>query len=1018
MSYDAEIRVGTKVDTSQMQKLQLKIDDATDKVAQLSKRLDELKSKKAPTEEYKQLQENLYAAKYQAEQLAEAIEKMPKTDVDEQMRKLAEQDERVYKQILSINEELAKPIPERKSGLYEELMEARNELYVIDNARQAILNGFSDADILTRDYEKAQEAVKNVEKEIENLKQVGKDFTLDINTDEISQAEQELNRAQAELRILTTQQDELIAKQQNGTIGFKKIANSAKKAFAAMNSGAKKTNSLLTTMGTRFKGLALSLLIFNQISKAFNAMVQGIKDGFRNISKYSDEYNRNMSDLISVNEQLKNSLATAFEPLVNTVIPYLVSFINMLSEAASKVAELMAAISGKSTFTKAIKIQKDYQDELGNTGSAAKEAQGALAGFDKLNVVKQSEGSGGASAAETKFEEVPVDNKVVEWVENIKKALKEIAAIFKQGFFDGLGDWESRIQDIRVKTQMIKEALADIFTDKAVVSGAKEFAEAFIYNLGKIAGSVTSIGLTIAQNLIGGLAMYLTENTDRIKDYLIAMFDIGKDIMNLAGTFAEAFAYVFEAFGSENGQKVTENIIGIFADAFMGVTELCLKWKRDVGNMLLLPFIENKDAIRSALEGLLGVAATIFASLKDAVDETFDKINEAYDSHFKPFFDSIASGISYLVGKFLEFWNGTVQPILDSWGSKFSELVQQHIQPAIDMAVELIGSLADTLQVLWQQYLVPIIDWVIQNILPVLMPIINSIYSTVVNCISAIADTISGLIEILKGIVDFVVGVLTGDWDRAWNGMTGIVTGAMDAIKGIINFALSLIGGIVDTGLNKISAVFQTVLNGIKSLVKTIFNAISNTISSILGTIKAGNERSLNKIKSTWNNCFNSIKDTVVSVFKTIIDTIFGAIEDITDAFDKLKETIGKVWDGIKGTVGKITSASAGTSTNAAGVSAMTSLKNANIPQLATGSVIRGGNPFVAVLGDQPAGQTNVEAPLSTIKQALKEAMRENGGNGGEYTFVAQLNGKTLYKETVRQDQLFKKSTGKSRFAY
>ena len=44
-NYDAEVRVSTKVDTSQMQRLQLQIDKAVQKVDTLTKKYDELKNK-------------------------------------------------------------------------------------------------------------------------------------------------------------------------------------------------------------------------------------------------------------------------------------------------------------------------------------------------------------------------------------------------------------------------------------------------------------------------------------------------------------------------------------------------------------------------------------------------------------------------------------------------------------------------------------------------------------------------------------------------------------------------------------------------------------------------------------------------------------------------------------------------------------------------------------------------------------------------------------------------------------
>ena len=51
-----------------------------------------------------------------------------------------------------------------------------------------------------------------------------------------------------------------------------------------------------------------------------------------------------------------------------------------------------------------------------------------------------------------------------------------------------------------------------------------------------------------------------------------------------------------------------------------------------------------------------------------------------------------------------------------------------------------------------------------------------------------------------------------------------------------------------------------------------------------------------------------------------------------------------------------------------------------DIPMLANGAVIRGGNPFAAILGDQPVGQTNIEAPLSTIEDAVRNVVGDRSG--------------------------------------
>lgn len=61
-----------------------------------------------------------------------------------------------------------------------------------------------------------------------------------------------------------------------------------------------------------------------------------------------------------------------------------------------------------------------------------------------------------------------------------------------------------------------------------------------------------------------------------------------------------------------------------------------------------------------------------------------------------------------------------------------------------------------------------------------------------------------------------------------------------------------------------------------------------------------------------------------------------------------------------------------------------------SVPQLAQGAVIPPNAPFLAMLGDQRSG-TNVEAPLATIEQALRNVMAERGGEGIKIEFVGEL---------------------------
>ncbi len=727
---------------------------------------------------------------------------------------------------------------------------------------------------------------------------------------------------------------------------YKKLGDTAKKSFEKINKSTKKSGGLLGTMASRFKGLALSLLIFNQISKAFNAMTKAIGQGFENLYKDNEKFRSSVNSLKASSETLKNAFASAFRPLVEVAIPYIQRLMDYITKLLGLFGQFTALITGQKTYTKAIK------QTAAATKEAAKEAKGYLSPLDEINQYSTQDNSGDdAGAGGTMFEEVPINQKLIDYFDKISAYAKKLKDIFNQGFWDGLGDWEYRWDSIKNSIASIKDSLIDIWTDPEVLASADKYVQSVAYMLGSLVGSLANIGLTIGANLLGGIAKYLEQNKDRIKGFLISIFDIWTDINNLLSSFFQSFAYVFEAFASENGQQLTANIIGIYADAAIGTIEILSKLARDILNVFIQPFVDNKEGFRTALEGFLGVLATVAGTIKDAVDDTFDKLNEVYDEHFKPFFDSVAQGLSDLVGEFLTFWNGNVQPILDQMAADFDELWKTHIQPAINNFIELLGDCADLLMVVWENVLKPLVSWIIQNVLPVILPIISGIVKALFAAFGAIADIINGIIDAIRGIIQFLTGVFSGDWERAWNGITRVFDGIAGVIKGIVDGIIGVIMGIVDGVKDAISAIND--LAGKKSSLKS----------------GAGNR--------FLSSSFSASK------FRSAPSTLYASPE-----FEAFRTT--------------------------------------PIPKLATGAVIPANREFLAVLGDQKHG-TNIEAPLDTIEQANERLLLKvlsrlgidgNPGGGATYKFVAQLDGRTLFEETIKQGKLRQMSTGRDPFAF
>lgn len=114
-------------------------------------------------------------------------------------------------------------------------------------------------------------------------------------------------------------------------------------------------------------------------------------------------------------------------------------------------------------------------------------------------------------------------------------------------------------------------------------------------------------------------------------------------------------------------------------------------------------------------------------------------------------------------------------------------------------------------------------------------------------------------------------------------------------------------------------------------------------------------------VSSLWNNISNGVSTGLKKCWDSIYNWFVDIGKEIgkwwNKIWEKLPDAFKNVLDFAKG----------GFNLNIFG-------GGGNIPQLASGAVLRGGDPFLAYLNDQPRGQTNIEAPLSTIIDAIREA--------------------------------------------
>lgn len=654
------------------------------------------------------------------------------------------------------------------------------------------------------------------------------------------------------------------------TTGTKKAGKETKK----LNTGLKNTEK--SSRGARMgigRMLATSIL-FSTVFRAISAVTGGLKEGMDNLSQYSDDTNKALSMLMSSMTQLKNSFGTAFSPLVEYAAPALAQFINLLSQAVTWTAQLLAALTGKDTFVKAVKVQQDYADSLDKTKDetkdAAKETEKAFAPFDKLIQITT-----GKKKSEDKNELKPEDMFTTEEVSN----------------------------DIKLQAKAIKDTLGKLFDPlkESWLENGPQVMSSLQNTFSAIKQLASDVGASFMQ--VWNVEGYGKAITD---DLLITFANLVDTVGNLVTNFDKAWV---------SGDTGT-NIL------------------RHLGDIIL----EITGFLRQASESLKEWSADLdFSPLL----ESFDKILIAV----KP----IVSDVGNLI---LWFLNNVLLPIA-KWG------VEQALPTVFDLiaaALKAIHSVIDALKPLgiwlWEEFLQPLGEWTGAVIIAALEKVVEWL-TKFASWASQHQTTIENItIAILSFFAAWTITKLISDLGRFFN-----------TIPTLLGFL-----GQIDLK----------------------FGAIVLVISSIISLAA--------QVAKAWD------KMTPEEKLATKIIAVAGAIALVVALVSyQLRDFVGVALAASVAAIAGLSLAGIASSANGRDsarsgysnpgrypMSAYTAVPY-KMPMLATGTVVppRAGM-FAAILGDNNR-ETEVVSPLSTMKQALKEALAESNISSGNQIAKAEL---------------------------
>ena len=584
----------------------------------------------------------------------------------------------------------------------------------------------------------------------------------------------------------------------------------------------KKTNGITKAMSKLKKmllGFGGVFLVFAVGAKLITALRDAAKEGIDNLVQYSDRLNRNISTLQAQMEQLKNISATIFEPIYNSIAPYLESIIDLVIEAANHLAQFTAAVTGQSSYTKTIRQQKDYAASLDETAESADKAGKSLAKYDELNVMVQKTESESVDPKDM-FQEAAIDSSIQAAADKLQETLADLWKPFKDSW-DEYGP--------------------------SVIDAAKTA-------LGQVLDLMSAIGESFMNVWTNGTGA----------EILGLLLQILGNILGIIGNIAEQFRKAWETDGK--GEAILQglaDILIIILDHINQAAEITKEWASGIN---FNPIIEGFQAIVDAAKPLIGTIAdgllwfyenillayakwwiedyapAFFNALAAAL-EVFNAVLQAAAPILEWFWDNFLEPLaSWVGGVSVDFMNALADALSrlaeiissdeDFW-TKLGQIGELIVGALIDGIVYAMESIAD---LLWDVFVEPFLTAILEAFgmdasyttseifIAMGEGLMNGLIDGVGGMVTKLVNKFKEIIDEIKQTVTYNLNYIRQTWNSIFEGIASITNSIMDRIKSIVERTIETVTNAV---------------NKLKSLVDKVKSAASGAISSASSSLSS-----------------------------------------------------------------------------------------------------------------------------------------------------------------------------------
>jgi hypothetical protein len=767
-------------------------------------------------------------------------------------------------------------------------------------------------------------------------------------------------------------------------------------------------------------------------------------------------------------------ILTAFMNMLSKAITYVGMFIAALTGQKSftraKAVQEDYAASLNKTSSGANKAAKATKNNAKATKKASKEIQTYLSGLDEVRQYQKekdndtpssstpSAGGGGGGGGYTgpsigdMFEKVPIESSIADIAKKIKDLIKK-------------EDWEGLGAYIASGINKGLQKIYDAINWNNVGPKITYFVNAFTRTFNSL---VDHIDWDLMGRTVGA-------GINTIVNTLNLLIE-GIDWKNLGAKIGIGINGMFNEVDWSNVGRLFANRINIPFQMLAGAVNT-LKWDT-IGKSIgqgLNGAIEQID-VNSISLGLSGLAIGILTTLENALDTTnwsllgtklaqlltgidwvgilvkaisvAGKALNALTSLGTSFMDNLAKGITNGTQQFISKGLSALTNFTANLRSNAGKLVDSGLHLMLNLAKGIVNAMPDIIKNV-PQIVINIAGVINDNAPKILVAGVKLIAILIKGLIQSIPTLIASIPKIIMAIVSVFAAY---DWLSLGkslivgikNGIMGAKSNAVNAIKNVYS---SLVNGIKNlpsklkeigtNGVKNVGSGITGKLSTVKTAARKIITYAVNGIKGLPSSLatKAKNAVVKMKDKFTKVNWLSVGKNIVKGIAKGIGDFAWILVDKMTGlarkAFDSVTSFFGIHSPSrlMRDKVGKMLPAGISVGLERAFPDTIKTFMNQSkelasvpfkTPEIATGKIIPA--KASAVIAQKQSGTNSNNNDVINLLEQLLAVMKDlesdnNGNNGGDYHFTAQINRRTLFDEFIEEAKLRQMSNGRNPFS-